>query len=137
MSVHVAHQVQELVGTSALVIITARVDDVALRLGPMVKMGFVEGLDRPIPRHGQPRARSGGWRAVLGLASLLPAGEHRQGAGAAYLQGMPHPRSPLRGQSLPPWDCRDDRVGHLRTHVRKPTYWPAIARALTARRLAG
>ena len=49
--VQLAQQVQELVGTSELVIITERVDDVALLIGHMVKMGFVEVLDRHIPRH--------------------------------------------------------------------------------------
>ena len=38
-------------GQSDLVIITERVDDVALLIGQMVKMGFVEMLDRQIPRH--------------------------------------------------------------------------------------
>jgi hypothetical protein len=33
------------------VIITERVDDVALLMGQMVKMGFVEVLDRHLPRH--------------------------------------------------------------------------------------
>ena len=55
MRVQLAQQVQELVGTSALVIITERVDDVALLIGHMVKMGFVEVLDRHIPRHWQQR----------------------------------------------------------------------------------
>jgi hypothetical protein len=36
-----------------LVLITERVDDVALLIGQMVKMGFVEVLDRHIPRHWQ------------------------------------------------------------------------------------
>jgi len=39
MKVHVHQQAQELLGTSECVIITARVDDVALRIGQMVKMG--------------------------------------------------------------------------------------------------
>ena len=49
MRVQLVQQVQELVGTSELVIITERVDDVALLIGHMVKMGFVEVLDRHIP----------------------------------------------------------------------------------------
>lgn len=51
MRVQLAQQVQNLVGTSELVIITERVDDVALFIGQMVKMGFVGVLDRHIPRH--------------------------------------------------------------------------------------
>src|SRR5436190_24135824 len=78
MRVQLAQQVQELVGTSELVIITDRVDDVALLIGPMVKMGFVEVLDRHIPRHWQQRERSWGWTAVIWLASILTEGDHRK-----------------------------------------------------------
>jgi len=56
VSVQVAPQAQELLGTSDLVIITEWVDDVALRIGQMVTMGLPEVLARPIPR---PRALGG------------------------------------------------------------------------------
>ncbi len=136
MRVPLAQQVQELVGTSDLVIITERVDDVALLIGHMVKMGFVEGLDRPIPRHWPQRERSWGWTAVIWLASLLPEGDHRKVSVEADIQGMHHPLSHLSGQIIPPLDCRDDRVGHLRKHLRKPTYGHEIERAVHARSLA-
>jgi hypothetical protein len=55
MSVPRAPQVQELLGKRDLVIITARVDDVALLIGHMVNMGLVEVLDRPLSRHWKPR----------------------------------------------------------------------------------
>ena len=45
MRVQVAQQVQEILGTSDLVIITERVDDVALLIGQMVKMGLPEVLE--------------------------------------------------------------------------------------------
>src|SRR2546426_7933685 len=120
MSVPLAQQVQELVGTSALVIITARVDDVALLIGPMVTMGFVEVLDRHIPRHWQQRALSWGWTAVIWLASLLTEGDHRKVSVEAYIPGMHHTLSHLRGQVIPPLDVSDDRLGHLLNHVSKP-----------------
>ena len=41
-----AHQAQEILGQSDLVMITERVDDVALLIGQMVKMGLPEVLDR-------------------------------------------------------------------------------------------
>ena len=65
MKVQLAQQVQELVGQSELVIITERVDDVALLIGQMIKMGLPEVLDRHIPRHGTPRGLSWGWTAVI------------------------------------------------------------------------
>ena len=49
MRVQLAQQAQETLGQSDLVIITERVDDVALLIGQMVKMGFVEGLGPAYP----------------------------------------------------------------------------------------
>jgi hypothetical protein len=51
MRVPLVQQAKESLGQSDLVMSTERVDDVALLIGQMVKMGFVEVLDRPIPRH--------------------------------------------------------------------------------------
>jgi transposase len=136
MRVQLAQQVQELVGTSDLVIITERVDAVALLIGHMVKMGFVEVLDRHLPRHWQQRARSWGWTAVIWLASSLTEGEHRQVSVEAYIQGMHHTLSHRSGQVVPPVDVSDERLGHLLKHLRKPTSWHAIEREVKARRLA-
>ena len=136
MRVQWAQQVQELVGTSELVIITERVDDVALLIGHMVKMGFVEGLDRHIPRHWQQRALSWGWTAVIWLAYILTEGDHRKVSVEAYIQGMHHTLSRLSGQVITPLDCSDDRLGHLLQHLSKPTYWHEIERELNTRSLA-
>src|SRR2546428_680072 len=59
MRVQLAQQAQNLLGQSDLGIITERVDEVALLIGQMVTMGFVEVLDRPLPRHG--KQRRGSW----------------------------------------------------------------------------
>jgi hypothetical protein len=90
MRVQLAQQVQELVGTSELVIITERVDDVALLIGHMVKMGFVEVLDRHIPRHWQQRELSWGWTAVIWLAYILTEGVGR----SVHPGHAPHPQPP-------------------------------------------
>ena len=73
MRVQLAQQAQEILGTSDLVIITERVDDVALLIGQMVKMGLPEVLDRHIPRHWTQRGLSWGWTAVIWLAALIMA----------------------------------------------------------------
>ena len=135
MRVQLAQQVQELVGTSELVIITERVDDVALLIGHMVKMGFVEVLDRHIPRHWQQRELSWGWTAVIWLAYILTEGDHRKVSVEAYIQGMHHTLSHLSGQVITPLDFSDDRLGHLLKHLSKPTYWHEIERELNARSL--
>src|SRR5712692_2298852 len=135
MRVQLAQQAQEILGKSDLVIITERVDDVALLIGQMVKMGFVEGLDRHIPRHWQQRERSWGWTAVIWLASILTEGDHRKVSVEAYIQGMQHTLSHLSGKVITPLDFSDDRLGHLLKHLSQPTYWHEIERELNARSL--
>ena len=46
MSIELSQQAEERLGQRDLVILTERVDDVALLIGQMVKMGLVEVLDR-------------------------------------------------------------------------------------------
>jgi transposase len=135
MRVQLAQQVQELVGTSELVIITERVDDVALLIGHMVKMGFVEVLDRHIPRHWQQRELSWGWTAVIWLAYILTEGDHRKVSVEAYIQGMQHTLSHLSGQVITPLDFSDDRLGQLLQHLSKATYGHEIERELNTRSL--
>ena len=121
MRVQLDQKAQELLGQSELVIITERVDDVALLIGQMVKMGFVEVLDRHLPRHWQPRGRSWGWTVVIWLADILTEGDHRKVAVAAYVKGMNTTLSPLSGEVIEPLDFRDDRLSHLLTYLSQPT----------------
>ncbi len=130
-----SQQAEEIVGKSALVIITERVDDVALLIGQMVTMGLPEVLDRPSPRHGKQRGLSWGWTAVMWLASLVPEGDHRQVSVDTSSTGRKHTLSQLSNQVIEPLDCRDDRLGHLLQHVRKPTSGHQIERDLHARRM--
>src|SRR5712692_2834487 len=116
MRVQLAEQAREILGQSDLVIITERVDDVALLIGQMVKMGLPEGLDRPIPRHWRQRRISWGWTAVIWLASILTEGDHRKVSVETYLKGMHHTLSRLTAQVIEPLDLRDDRLSHLLQH---------------------
>src|SRR3989442_12302179 len=130
MKVQLAQQVQELVGKSDLVIITERVDDVALLIGQMVKMGLPEVLDRHIPRHWTQRGLSWGWTAVMWLAYIVTEGDHRKVSVETYLKGMHHTLSRLTAQVIVPLDLSDDRLSHLLKHVSKPAYWHEIERDL-------
>jgi transposase len=136
MKVHVHQQAQEILGTSELMIITERVDDVALLIGQMVKMGFVEVLNRHIPRHWKQRGLSWGWTAVIWLAYILTEGDHRKVAVEAYIKGMQHTLRQLSGQEIEPLDFSDDRLAHLLKHLSKPKYWHGIERDLNACSLA-
>jgi transposase len=128
-----SQQATEILGQSELVIITERVDDVALLIGQMVTMGLPEVLDRPIPRHWTQRGISWGWTAVMWLASILTEGDHRTVSVATDLQGMHHTLSHLTAQVIEPLDLSDDRLSHLLAHVSKPTSWHQIERDLHAR----
>jgi len=133
MKVQLTPQVQELLGKSDLVVITERVDDVALLMGQMVTMGFVEVLDRHLPRHWQQRELSWGWTAVIWLAYILTEGDHRKVSMEAYVQGMHHTLSQLSGQVIDPLDFSDDRLSHLLKHLSRATYWHQIEEDLNAR----
>jgi hypothetical protein len=133
MSVQLAQQAKGILGHSDLVMITERVDEVALLIGQMVTMGLPEVLDRHIPRHWTPRGRRWGWTAVLWLASSVTEGDHRKGSVATYRQGMHHTLRHLTAQVIAPLDCSDDRCSHRLKHVRKPAYWHPIAHDVHAR----
>jgi hypothetical protein len=62
MRVQLAPQAQEILGQSDLVMITERVDAVALLIGQRVTMGLPEVLDRHIPRPWTQRGISWGGR---------------------------------------------------------------------------
>ncbi len=136
MRVQLAEQAQEILGQSDLVIITERVDDVALLIGQMVKMGLPEVLDRHIPRHWRQRRISWGWTAVIWLAYILTEGDHRKVSVETYLKGMYHTLSRLTAQVIEPLDLSDDRLSHLLKHLRKPASWHPIEQELNARSIA-
>jgi transposase len=133
MRVQLAQQAKEILGQSDLVIITERVDDVALLIGQMVKMGLPEVLDRHIPGHWTQRGLSWGWTAVIWLAYIVTEGDHRKVSVETYLKGMRHTLSPLTAQAIEPLDFSDDRLSHLLKHLSKPAYWHKIERDLNAR----
>src|SRR2546425_772021 len=133
MRIQLSQQAEEILGKSDLVIITERVDDVALLIGQMVKMGLPEVLDRHIPRHWKQRGISWGWTAVIWLAYILTEGDHRKVSVETYIKGMQHTLSQLTGQVIEPLDFSDDRLGHLLQHLSKPKYWHQIERDLNER----
>lgn len=129
-------QATAILGQSALVISTERVDDVALLIGQRVTMGLPEVLDRPLPRHWTQRRISWGWTAVMWLASILTEGDHRNVSMDTSLKGMHHTRRHLTAQVIAPLDWRDDRLSHRLAHVRKPASWHQIEGEGHARSIA-
>ena len=133
MKIELKGQAKEPFGQSELVVITERVDDVALLIAQMIKMGLPEVLDRHIPRHWKQRGLSWGWTAVIWLAYILTEGDHRKVSVEAYIKGMKHTLSQLTEQAIEPLDFSDDRLSHLLKHLSKPSYWRPIEQDLNAR----
>src|SRR5712691_7036764 len=133
MRVQLAQQAQEILGQSDVVMITERVDDVALLIGQMVKMGLPEVFDRHIPHHWRQRGLSWGWTAVIWLAYIVTEGDHRKVSVETYLKSMHHTLSALTAQIIEPLDCSDDRLSHLLQHVSKAASWHQIERDFNAR----
>ena len=133
MKIQLSGQAEDLVRKSELVIITERVDDVALLIGQMINMGLPEILDRHIPRHWKQRGISWGWTAVIWLAYILTEGDHRKVSVETYIAGMKHTLNQLTAQVIEPLDFSDDRLSHLLKHLSKPRYWHPLERDLNAR----
>ena len=133
MIIELDEQAQEVLGPAELVIITERVDDVALLLGQMIKMGLVEGLDNPLPKPWKQRGLSWGWTAVIWLAYILTEGDHRQVSVEAYGRGMKRTLSQVTGQAIEPLDFSDDRLAGLRRYLSQSKYWHQIEQALNER----
>src|SRR6266446_3322406 len=84
MRMQLSQQGTALLGQSELVMITERVDDVALLIGQMVTMGLPEVLDRHLPRHWTQRGGSWGWNAVIWLAYILTEADPQKVSVEAY-----------------------------------------------------
>src|SRR2546429_4119906 len=132
MRVQLAQQAREILGQSDLVIITERVDDVALLIGQMITRGLPEVLDRHSSHHWTQRGLSWGWTAVIWLAYILTEGDHRKVSVEAYIKGMKTTLSHLSAQVIDPLDFSDDRLGHLLKHLSQPKYWHGIEEDLNA-----
>ena len=91
-------------------------------------------LDRHLPNHAlETTGAQLGVDGVIWLAYILTEGDHRKVSVEAYITGMPpHPEPAQTGQRIEPLDFSDDRLGHLLTHLSKPTYWHAIEQDLNA-----
>ena len=133
MKIELQGQAKEKLGQSELVVITERVDDVALLIAQMIKMGLPEVLDQHIPRHWKQRRLSWGWTSVIWLAYILTEGDHRKVSVEAYIQGMKCTLNHLTAQVIEPLDFSDDRLSHLLKHLSKPTYWRKIEEDLNER----
>jgi len=126
MIVKLDKEVQERFNREELVIITERVDDVALLISKMIKMRLHDVLDRHIPRHARQKGLSWGWTAVIWLAYILTEGDHRKVEVQQYIKGMQNTLRDITGQAVELSDFDDDRLSHLLTHLSKKKVWHAV-----------
>jgi transposase len=133
MIIQLTGQAQELLGKTELIVITERVDDVAVLLAQMMRMGLPEILDQHLPRHWKQQGLSWGGTAVIGLAYILSEGDHRKVAMETYVRGMQQTLGQITAQPIRVLDFRDARLAHLLKHLRKAKYWQAIEHALNER----
>jgi len=115
-----------------LVVLTERVDDIALLIGQMVKMGLREVLDNHIPKHWKQRDLSWGWTIVIWLAYILSESDHRKISVEAYVAFSPNTLCELTGQKINSKDFTDDRLGTVLKYLSKP-YWKEIESDLNER----
>jgi len=116
-----------------LIIIVERVDDVALLIGQMVRMGLPEILDSLIPRRGRQRELSWGWTLTIWLAYILSEGDHRKISMAEYVRDMGHTLSMITGQAIDALDFDDDRLTHLLNYLSDKEIWQALECELSQR----
>jgi len=133
MKINISDNAQQILGKSELIIITERVDDVALLIGQMIRMGYPDILDKHIPKRGKQRDLSWGWTATVWLAYILSEGDHRKVSVAEYIAGMRNTLSGLTGQTIEVLDFDDDRLSHLLKHLSKRKIWQAIEHDLNQR----
>jgi len=126
MKVNVSSDAQQIFGKSELVIVTERVDDVALLIGQMIRMGYPDILDKHIPKNGKQRELSWGWTATVWLAYILSEGDHRKVSVAEYIAGMRNTLGVVTRQTIEVLDFDDDRLSHLLKHLSKRKIWQAI-----------
>lgn len=114
---------------NTLDVVTERVDDIALLIGQMVKMGLREVLDKHIPNDFQQRDLSWGWTIVIWLAYVLSEGDHRKISMETYVAGMRNTLSELTGQEINSQDFTDVSDGTVLKYLSK-SYWKKIEKEL-------
>lgn len=110
----------------AFTVRSERIDDVPVLLGIMMQIGYHTVIDKHIRAHGNQRALSWGWTAVIWLAYILSEGDHRKVAVREYVRGMQHTLTQITGQRIDELDFTDDRLGILLKHFSQREWWVHI-----------
>src|SRR2546430_17724068 len=106
-----------------LTITTERVDDIALLLAQMQRMGIARLLDAHFPTHGNHQGLSLGMVTTIWLTHILSQADHRMNRVQAWAERR---LETLRGCSdaeLSVRDLADDRLGNALGHMTDDEGW--------------
>jgi len=115
---------------SELTVTVERVDDFALLLQVMMRLGLPAILDRHIPRHWLQEGLSWGWVATIWLAHIVSQGDHRKLTVRDWVRQAHTTLEATTGLSIRDTDFTDDRLTIVLRELSKPEYWHAIERDL-------
>ncbi len=115
---------------SELTITIERVDDFALLIRVMMRLGLPAILDRHIPRHWLQEGLSWGWVATIWLAHIVSQGDHRKLTVRDWVRQAHTTLEATTGLSIRDTDFTDDRLAIVLRELSQPTYWHAIERDL-------
>jgi transposase len=113
-----------------------RVDDLPLLLGLMQRWGLPEVLDEQWGQHWLHQGLSNGHLAMVWLAYILSAADHRKASVQEWAQRHQHTLQRCLGQSLRATEFTDDRLAIVLRRFSQESTWHAVESALWPRTLA-
>src|SRR5512135_293895 len=87
-----------------------RVDDVPMPWGFLSQLRLPEILDRHRPPHPLHQGLSNGGLISVWIVYILSQADHRKSHVQAWVEGLGRTFESLRGQTLRPVECNDDRL---------------------------
>src|SRR5262245_2681363 len=113
-----------------LTIVSERVDDIAVLLVQLDRLGVQPLLDQHFPTHGNWVGLSLGWVSVLWLTHILSEGDHRLNHVAPWATPRLHTLQACTGQPVHPLDLSDDRLATVLEALSEDSHWSAYEGAL-------
>jgi len=114
-----------------LTIRTERVDDIALLLAQMQRMGRARLLDAHFPTHGNREGLSLGVVTTIWLTHLLSQADHRMNRVQPWAERRLETLRGCSEESLEVRDLADDRLADVLRHLSDDEHWRAFEQELT------
>jgi transposase len=114
-----------------LTITTERVDDIALLLAQMQRIGIARLLDAHFPTHGNHRGLSLGVVTTIWLTHILSQADHRMNRVQPWAERRLETLRGCSDASLEVRDLADDRLANVLRHLSDDERWRAFEQDLT------